>query len=756
MSKPRRTTDPLYRDATAPIDDRVNDLISRMTLEQKVSQLYNSAKPTETAKGSGACWGWGKRYLTPGAEPVCLCWTTAVEELGIPAYEWWNECLHGCSSSWTATVFPQAIGMAASWNVDLLHRVAVAISDEARAKHHENLRSGAIEPHTGLTYWSPVINIFRDPRWGRGQETYGEDPSLTGRLGVAFVRGLQGDHPRYLKTVATPKHLAVHSGPEKLRHIFDARVSERDLRETYLPAFETCIKEGQAASAMPTYNMVNGESCSASKTLLTGILREEWGFGGYVVSDCDSIKNVHQFHGVAETPVEAAALALQTGCDLNCGTTYRALTEALGKGLISERDIDQALRRTLTGRFRLGMFDPPEMVPYAQIPASVIDSQEHRELAREVARQAIVLLKNEDSLLPLSRTLRSIAVIGPNADSVDALLGNYNGSPSSVVTVLEGIKRAVSPGTEVVHAAGCDLGADALTPDSLDHFNRAVAVATQADIAVLVLGLSTALEGEENQAWDSRIGDDRSRLDLPGVQADLLKAVHATGTPVVVVLMTGSAVAVNWADQHVPAILNAWYGGEEGGSAVADVLFGDYSPAGRLPVTFYKSVDQLPPFTDYSMANRTYRYFKGEPLYPFGYGLSYTEFRYSDLTVTPPQAQAGDDITVGVTVQNVGGRAGDEVVQLYVADAAASHPVPIRSLQGFGRIHLNVGEQTMVQFVLTPRQMSLVDDLGRRVIEPGEFIVTVGGGQPDALGTEEGRNLLTGSFKLTGKVISVK
>ncbi|MDH4179122.1 MAG: glycoside hydrolase family 3 C-terminal domain-containing protein, partial [Armatimonadota bacterium] len=619
---------PGYKNVAEPIKKRVADLLSRMTLEQKVSQMYNSA-----GQGERAC----RLYRSKdGNVPVCLCWTTAIEELDVASHDWWNEALHGCASSWVATVFPQAIGMAAAWNPELLHRVATAISDEARAKHHDSIQAGATEPHTGLTYWSPNINIFRDPRWGRGQETYGEDPYLTARLGVAFVRGLQGSDPRYLKTVATPKHFAAHSGPEKMRHSFDSQVSERDMRETYLPAFRACVKEGGAASVMSAYDRTNGEACSASKTLLIDVLRKEWGFEGFVVSDCGAVADIYQGHRLVDTAAEASALAVKNGCDLNCGEAYRALVEAVEQGLIEEAEIDEALGRALEARFKLGMFDPPEMVPYAQIPIGVVDCEQHRELALEMARQSIVLLKNDGEALPLGEDVTSVAVIGPNADSVEALLGNYAGTPSKAVTVLEGIRDRVDDGVAVLYAKGCELNS------SLEGgLEEAVAAAREADVAVVVLGLSVALESEENQAWESEIGDDRADLDLPGSQEEMLKAVHATGTPVVAVLLTGSALSVNWADEHIPAILNAWYPGEEGGHAVADVLLGRYNPAGRLPVTFYKSVEQLPEFTNYSMVSRTYRYFTGEPLYPFGYGLSYTRFRYSNLSITPSRPEAG-------------------------------------------------------------------------------------------------------------------
>jgi beta-glucosidase len=719
---------PAYQNPDLPVEQRVDDLVSRMTLEEKVLQIFHRAP--------------------------------AIERLGVPEYDWWNECLHGVARAGIATVFPQAIGMAATWNPDLIHRVATAISDEARAKHHEAVRQGSSVQYAGLTFWSPNVNIFRDPRWGRGQETYGECPYLTARLGVAFVRGLQGNDPRYLKLVATPKHYAVHSGPEHDRHHFDVDVSERDLRETYLPAFKACVIEGGAASVMGAYQRFRGEPCCASTLLLGRILREEWGFDGYVVSDCGAISDFYQHHRIVQTPEEAIALAVRSGCDLTCCWPLPSgcnldgpLLNAVRQGLLDEATLDRSIKRLFTARFRLGMFDPPERVPYAQIPYEVNDSPAHRLLALRTACESLVLLKNEGDLLPLSRNLHTIAVIGPNADWVEALLGNYNGAPSEATTPLAGIRRAVLPGTQVLYAPG-----SAIRGGTRDGFAEAVEIAGKADVAILVLGLSQDLEGEEGQLDGVTAGTvsqaDRAGLDLPNVQEELLKAVHATGTPVVLVLLNGSPVAVNWAHAHVPAILETWYPGEEGGTAIAEALFGEYNPGGRLPVTFYQSVDQLPPFTDYDMAKgRTYRYFRGEPLYPFGYGLSYTRFTYGDLLVTPSQVTAGGPVHVRVTVTNSGDRAGDEVVQLYLSDLRASVPVPIRQLAGFARVHLQPGETHAVHFTLSPEQMSLIDDSGRRVVEPGEFEIAVGGRQPGQIYSTSG--VVTGRFTVIGAVTGV-
>ncbi len=720
----QKTEHPPYKDPSLPLQQRVDDLVSRMSLEEKVSQMMNAAP--------------------------------AIERLGIPQYNWWNECLHGVARAGIATVFPQAIGLGATWNPELIHRMAAATSDEARAKHHEAVRHNNRGIYYGLTFWSPNINIFRDPRWGRGQETYGEDPYLTARTGVAFVKGLQGDDPRYLKVVATPKHFAVHSGPEPERHQFDASVDERDLRETYLPAFEACITEAKADSIMGAYNRVNGQACCASSVLLGQILRGEWNFGGYVVSDCGAIDDIFRHHHVADSMADASARAVKAGCDLDCGNEYRALAQAVKLGLISETEIDKAVKRLFEARMRLGMFDPPNMVPYAQIPYSVNDSPEHRQLALETARQSIVLLKNENHLLPLKKDIKSIAVIGPNADVVQVLLGNYNGTPSKAVTPLEGIRNKVGSATTVLYAKGCELAKESGDSKTLDE---ALQKAKAADAAIVVLGLSPDLEGEEmNVKVEGFKGGDRLTLDLPKSQEKLLEAITAAGKPTVLVLLSGSALAVNWANQHVPAIVEAWYPGEEGGAALADVLFGDYNPAGRLPVTFYKSVDQLPAFDNYNMAGRTYRYFQGEPLYPFGRGLSYTTFKYSPLRLHENRIQAGGSVQLQVEIRNAGEREGDEVVELYVSHENASVPVPIRALEGFRRIHLKAGERKEVAFTLTPRQLSVINNLGRRVVEPGKYRIEAGGKQAGFTGTADAATteVVSAEVEVTGEAVEVK
>jgi beta-glucosidase len=847
-----------FRDPSLPMEERVNDLVSRMTLQEKADQLI---------------------YTAP-----------AIPRLGIPAYNWWNEALHGVARAGYATVFPQSITIANSWDEGLMFNVASAISDEARAKYHEFQRRGKTGIYQGLTFWSPNINIFRDPRWGRGHETYGEDPFLTGRMGYEFVRGMQGDDPKYLKTVATAKHYAVHSGPEPLRHSFNAKVSESDLRETYLPAFRTLVVDAGVYSVMGAYNRFRDYPCCANP-ILYGILRNEWGFKGYIVSDCWAISDFWQSNGFAKDATEAAAQALKAGTDLECGVDYKNLKAAVDRGLITENDINIAAKRVFTARFKLGMFDPDELVPYAQIPFFVNCSDYNNSLARLAAQKSIVLLKNTDNILPLSKGLKSIAVIGPNADNFEALIGNYNGIPKDPVTVLKGIMNKVYPDTKVIYSEGSDLaeGIHNLTPipsrylqtadgkqgalgeyyntremntnpvftridDEINFYwehlsprydmpdddfgikwttwlippetgtyylggwgsssyeilldgksiltyrgehsafhseipvelkaggkykieviyknyagdadikllwsrprlnlvEKAVAAAKEADITVLVLGLSQRLEGEEMPIKiDGFSGGDRTDLNLPAMQEKLLDAVCAAGKPVIVVLANGGALSINKAQEKAAAIILAGYGGQQGGNAVADVLFGDYNPAGRLPVTYYKSVDQIPPFENYDMTGKTYRYFTQEPLYPFGYGLSYTTFNYSNLSI-PEKSKAGEAVKVKVTVTNSGKEAGEEVVQLYLTDEKASTPRPVRQLEGFRRIVLKPGESREVEFTLEPRQFSIINNKDKRVIEPGWFTISVGGKQPGFKGYLDPQftQVLTGRISMTGK-----
>ena len=712
-----------------PASTRSRLLVSQMNLEEKISQMQNSA--------------------------------ASIPRLGIPAFNWWNEALHGVARAGIATVFPQAIGLGATWDADLIHRIATVISDEARAKHHEFTRHNQRGMYQGLTFWSPNINIFRDPRWGRGQETYGEDPFLTGSLGVAFVKGLQGDDPRYLKTIATPKHYAVHSGPEPERHSFDASAHERDLRETYLPAFEMCVREAGAHSVMCAYNRYAGEPCCSSTLLMTDILRREWGFDGYIVSDCGAISDILYGHKMAPDMAAAAARAVKAGCDLSCGDEYHMLSEAVKRGLISETEIDTAVERLFTARFRLGEFDPPERVPFAQIPYAVNDRPEHDQLALEAARASLVLLKNEHNTLPWSKNLKKVAVIGPNADSVELLLGNYNGTPSHPVTPLQGIRDKLGAQAIVLHAQGSVLAEGMPTVKNVpgeDLLEEALSAARAAEAVVLCLGISPRLEGEEmNIQIPGFIGGDRTSLDLPLPQQELMEKIAALGKPVVLVLLNGSALTVNWADQHIPAILEAWYPGQRAGTAIADALFGDYNPGGRLPVTFYTSASQLPPFSEYAMTGRTYRYFSGQPLYPFGHGLSFTTFAYSDLQA-PAQVESAAPVEIRVTVKNSGEWAGDEVVQLYISDQEASLPVPIRSLAGFRRVHLQPGESRRLSFLFGPRHFTLINTAGERIIEPGRFTISVGGKQPGFSGTADnpGTQVLQTQLEVAGISLPVR
>jgi beta-glucosidase len=821
-----------YLNPDLSLDRRVNDLVSRMTLEEKVSQMQD---------------------VSP-----------AIPRLGIPAYNWWNEGLHGVARAGHATVFPQAIGLAATWDTDLLHRVADVISTEARAKYNDAIQHGNMERYYGLTFWSPNINIFRDPRWGRGQETYGEDPYLTARMDVAFVKGLQGDDPNYLKTISTPKHYAVHSGPEVLRHSFDVPVSLHDLADTYTPAFRATVMEGKADSVMCAHNSVLSEPACANH-LLFNLLRNRWGFKGYVVSDCWAISDLHQAHDYVLTPGQAAALAVKAGTDLSCGPEFRALTFGVEDRLLSSEDIDRAVKRLFEARFRLGMFDPPERVPWSKLTLADNDTPAHRQLALDAAHESIVLLKNERNTLPLKASIKTIAVVGPNADAVNVLLGNYNGNPSSYTTILEGIRKKfhnakiisaigapitetsavlipgeylqtggansqpglnaeffgnttltgapvlqridplvnfewnnVSPGPGVpaqnfsvrwsgelippvdgdyrlgVSADGgfrlfvdgkkllddwhphsertmsvlVHLQAGHVYPIRMEYFHgfgesaarlvwlppnllqEAVAAARKADVVIAVVGINPRLEGEENDSSNPGFfGGDRVDINLPPPQEELLQAVAATGKLLVVVLTNGSALGVNWAQEHAAAIVEAWYPGEEGGTAVADVLAGDYNPAGRLPVTFYKSVAQLPPFVNYSMNSRTYRYFTEQPLYSFGYGLSFSSFTYSDARVSEEHVAADGTVTISARVMNTSSVPGDEVVELYLSHSGVDG-APIRSLSGFQRVHLAVGASQRVRFAVSDRELSIVDEAGIRRIVPGDVEAWIGGGQP--------------------------
>ena len=839
-----------FLDPSRPVASRVSDLVGRMTLDEKISQMTDHAD--------------------------------AIPRLRIPSYVWWNESLHGVAFAGNATTFPQVIGMAATWDTALVHRMGEVTSTEARAKYHDAVRRDDRSWFFGLTFWAPNVNIFRDPRWGRGQETYGEDPFLTSRLGVAFVTGMQGDDPRYLKVVATPKHFAVHSGPEPVRHQFNVDVSPHDLEDTYLPAFRATLTEGHAQSVMCAYNAIDGVPACASTNLLTDHLRKDWGFGGYVVSDCSAVADVTTGHKYSVDLVHAAAASLKAGTDLECGfapgLAFRALADAVKQNLVTEADIDTSLRRLFTARLQLGMFDPPESYAYGRIPFSEVGSPAHRAIALQAARESIVLLRNERRMLPLAATTRRIAVVGPTAELVQSLQGNYNATPRDPVTPIAGIEKRFTNATvtyaqgsvlvdglpaPIAHSAlrvgaaeglrgeyfdntelrgspiavrtdravnfnwdksspvpglgrkaefsvrwtgtltppaagdyrldarvnncyGCQnpesyriyvdgaLVADGVSPDYRDppgapprrreatmHFAdtkphdirleyvhhgaaagidlrwlppaaglraEAVAAARNADVVVAFLGLSPELEGEEMPVrLPGFSGGDRTDIRLPTAQRDLLYALSGTGVPVVVVLTSGSALALD--ETRARALLQAWYPGEEGGTAIAETLAGDNNPAGRLPVTFYASDDQLPPFDDYAMADRTYRYFRGTPRYGFGFGLSYTSFRYSKLSVPAHAVRAGDSVTVSVSVTNTGKRAGDEVVELYLTQPQGAL-TPKHILAGFARIHLAAGETRRVVIGVAPRTMAAINEEGDRVVKPGSYTVSVGGAQP--------------------------
>ena len=828
-----------FQNPTLQTEVRVKNLVGLMTVKEKISQM---------------------RYDAP-----------AIERLGIPTYNWWNECLHGVARAGEATVFPQAIGMGATWNESLIFEMGTAVSDEARAKHHKFAEEGKRGIYQGLTFWTPNINIFRDPRWGRGQETYGEDPFLTSRIGVNYIKGLQGDDPKYLKIVATAKHFAVHSGPEKSRHQDNYQTSNKDLFETYLPAFEAAVKEANVHSVMCAYNRYRDEACCGSNLLLNKILRDDWNFDGYVVSDCWAINDFWEpsKHGLAETPVEAGALAVNAGTDLNCGNVFDPnLNEAILKDLIDESKIDLALTRLFTARFKLGMFDPQEDVAWTKIPYDVVGSEKHYNLSEEIARQSMVLLKNENNILPLRKDIKSIAVIGPNANSKQALLGNYHGTPNNYYTPLKAIKEKF-PDVQINYALGSDIATGWPTfnviPTSVlkngenqglkaEYFNNidwegepeivrndnevnffwvnnlpvknikddnfsvrwtgeivpqesgnyriglkassagkvyfngdlkfnfnddhspktkyfdvklekgvpnnikieyynyhtdpqaylvwvnmdedkltpALEAVKKSEVVILCLGLSPDIEGEEMPVLlDGFDKGDRTDIALPKTQIELMKKVKALGKPTVLVLMNGSALAVNWADKNIPAILEAWYPGEFGGKAIVDILFGDYNPSGKLPVTFYKSVDDLPDFKSYDMKDRTYKFHKGEVLYPFGHGLSYTNFTYSNIQIAN-EIKLNDDFKVTVDVANSGKIKGTEVVQFYISHEDKDENSPIRSLIGFERVELKSGETKNISFTVTPEKYSIFKEDGTQITKKGNIYLSVGGKQPDS------------------------
>ena len=708
--------------------NRAKELVSQMTLEEKMSQMLHHSP--------------------------------AIERLGIPKYCWWNEALHGVARTGDSTMFPQAIGLGATFDEELIHDIADVISTEGRAKYNEFVKHEDRDIYKGLTYWAPNINIFRDPRWGRGHETYGEDPYLTGQLGMAFVKGLQGDDPDNPKAAACAKHYAVHSGPEGDRHHFDAKVSDQDLYDTYLYAFKRLVKDAKVEAVMGAYNRINGEPACGSKRMLKDILRGQWGFEGHVVSDCWAIRDFHENHKVTGCEVESAALAVNNGCDLNCGCTYEKLIYAYKAGLVKEETIDEAVTRLMEIRLRLGTI-PERKSKYDDIPYEVVECKEHIELALDAAKDSFVLLKN-DGLLPLNKKdYKSIAVIGPNSDSRRALIGNYEGLSSEYITVLEGIRQVVGDDIRLFHAEGTHLWKDRIhvISEPKDGFAEAKIVAEHSDLVVMCLGLDASIEGEEGDEGNQFGSGDKPGLKLTGCQQELLEEIAKIGKPVVLLVLSGSALDLSWAQEsnNVNAIMQCWYPGARGGRAIAEVLFGKASPGGKMPLTFYASDDDLPDFSDYSMENRTYRYFKGTPLYPFGYGLSYSKVKYENEKIDKIKGAIGDTFKLSCDITNEGNVQQVETVQVYVKDVDASTRVPIRSLRKIKKVELAAGESKHVEVELSARDFAIIDEKGRCIVEPGIFTVSLGGAQPDAR-TEEltGNKIALFDIELDGNVTEVE
>ena len=696
------------KEKNAEFRKRAAELVAQMTLEEKVEQTLN--------------------------------WAPGIERLGIKKYNWWNEALHGVARAGVATVFPQAIGLAATFDEDFIEEIADAISTEGRAKFNMEQASDDNDIYKGLTFWSPNVNIFRDPRWGRGHETFGEDPYLTSRLGVRFIEGLQGHDENYLKAAACAKHFAVHSGPEGVRHSFDAVATKQDMRETYLPAFKACVQEAKVEAVMGAYNRTNGEPCCGHKELLQDILRDEWGFEGHVVSDCWAIKDFHEGHNVTKTPVESVSMAMNNGCDLNCGNLFHYLKQAVEEGMVKESRIDEALVNLFTTRMKLGVFDKLEDNKFNKVPYSVVDSIPMRELNRKAAEKCLVLLKNENNMLPLDKSkIKTVGVIGPNANSRAALVGNYEGTASRYWTVLEGLQDYLGDDVRVMASEGCHLTHNRTqhlgAPD--DRLSEVRGVCAESDVVIACMGLDATLEGEEGDTGNEFASGDKPNLNLPGIQQHILEEIYACGKPVILVLLAGSALAVNWADEHVPAIIQGWYPGAQGGKAIADVIFGEKNPEGKLPVTFYRSTDELPEFTDYSMKGRTYRYMQTEALYPFGYGLSYTSFAYSDVKADKNTLDA-DGITVTATVTNTGKMDGAETVQVYVK--VNRENTPNAQLKGLKKVTLAAGESKTVSIKLPVEAFALFDEEGVLRLTEGDTTVFVGGHAPDARS-----NALTGT-----------
>ena len=714
-----------YLDESLSFEERAEALVSEMTLEEKVYQTLHGAP--------------------------------SIDRLDVKAYNYWNEALHGVARAGTATVFPQAIGLAATFDEDFLEEVAVAVSDEGRAKFNAQQKYGDYDIYKGLTFWSPNVNIFRDPRWGRGHETFGEDPYLTSRLGVRFIEGMQGKDEVYMKVAACAKHFAVHSGPEDERHSFNAVVNEQDLRETYLPAFKACVKEAGVEVVMGAYNRTNDEPCCGSKRLLEDILRGEWEFEGHVTSDCWAIKDFHEFHMVTSTPVESVALAMNRGCDLNCGNIYGNLLKAVKDGLVKEETITKAVTRLFTTRMKLGLFDPQEKVPFYAIDYCVVDCEEHRQLNEKAARKSVVLLKNENKLLPLDASkYKTIGVIGPNANNRKALVGNYEGTASEYITVLEGIQDAVGEEVRVLYSQGCHLCKDRMQglAEANDRMSEVRAVADASDLIVACMGLDASLEGEEGDEGNEFASGDKPNLNLPGLQEEVLKELEKTGKPVVLVLLSGSALAVTFAEQNIPAIVQGWYPGARGGKAIADILFGKASPEGKLPVTFYRTTEELPDFKDYSMKDRTYRYMNQEALYPFGFGLSYTDFEITQAGLSSETIEAGGQIAVRASIKNVGSCEGAETVQVYVH--ACVEGAPHYQLKALKKVVLKPGEEREVELILKDGDFGLYNKEGVKILNACEYEVFVGTSQPDARSIKlTGREPLKYVVKHSGDAISL-
>jgi len=691
-----------FQDTRKTIDERVADLVSRLTLEEKAEQMMNNA---------------------PG-----------VTRLGVLPYSWWNESLHGVARTGRATVFPQNIGLAATFDEDLIKRIGVAISDEAWAKYNIAQKLENYSQYSGLTFYAPNINIFRDPRWGRGQETFGEDPYLTSLMGVAYVKGMQGDNPKFLKTATCAKHFVVHSGPEAQRNSFDAEPPLKDFMETYSPAFEALVKEGKVESVMCAYNRTFGKPCCGSSFLLHDLLRQKWGFKGYVTTDCSAITNFHLYHQASKDNIESVALAIKSGVNLCCGDEFKDIPAAVKQGLITEKEVDAALSILLRTRFKLGIFDPVNDNPYAQIKEDVIGCQKHIDLAYEAAAKSLVLLQNNNSLLPLKKDLKNLYVVGPYAANLDILLGNYNGVSDRLTSIVQAVVGKVSAGTTVNYREGVEPSAG-----NKNTMNYSIGEARDADVVVAVFGISGVFEGEEGESTASENRGDRLNLNLPQNQLDYLHQLKKKcKKPIVLVLTGGSPICTEEMKTIADAILYVWYPGQEGGHAVADVLFGDVNPSGRLPITFPKSVSQLPAFEDYSMKGRTYRYMTEEPLYPFGFGLSYTSFAYSNIRMDKDKIKKGQSVKATATVTNNGKVSGEEVAQLYITDLKTSVETPLYALKGMKRVKLNPGESKEVSFEVTPGMMELVTETGDKIIEPGDFKVYISGSTPSELSAKLG------------------